>query len=463
MYTLPLSFKEQIISQKGELYYQQLEKAILETESLTSIRFQREINNTLLTHFDIDDQVLWESNASYLKSRPFFAHDPLWHAGIYYVQEASSMILGYLLKACFQHFSNLKVLDLCASPGGKSSQVLSLLDNQSILVSNEILPKRAQVLKENIVKSGYSNCIVTNNDSKDFLGLQGMFDLVIIDAPCSGEGLFRKDKDAINEWSTNNVYQCTIRQVEILNNAIHLVKENGILVYSTCTYNRSENIDQIHFLLNTGLFECVHIDLPEAFQIETIVEKNAIGYQANPSNTKGEGFFISILKKIKSSNSTTYGRENNFSNQFVKLDKKQQAAFEQFISNNNLVFYEKTPLIYCWNNLHNSFIMEILNKLKVISCPTFIGELKKDIFIPSQDLAFSRKLLINDYPFLIEVDKDNAIKYLKKENIDKALIPEIQKSNWYIIKYLTYNLGWLKVLPNQKQNNYFPLEWRLRK
>ena len=463
MHTLPLLFKEQIINQKGEAYYSQLEKCILTSESPTSIRIQKEIKDDLTTLFEIDTIIPWENKGYYLTSRPAFSQDPLWHAGIYYVQEASSMILGYLLKNCTSNFKNLKVLDLCAAPGGKSTQLLSLLDENSILIANEILPKRAQILKENIIKSGYSNVFVTNNDASDFLGLQATFDWVLIDAPCSGEGLFRKDKDAINEWSYENVLNCSKRQLEIFEHAIHLVKENGLLIYSTCTYNRQENIEQVNYLINTGLFESIPIEIPANFQFETIIENNAYAYQANPSLTKGEGFFISILRKTAFSQSSSIGRENKHASQFIKLDQHKHPILNSFLSTLDLYFTEKNQSIYAWKPDYSVFIKEILNKLKVISVPTLIGELKKDIFIPSHELAVNRELIRKDFANKLIIDKINAVKFLKKEPIEVSYLPEIEKSMWFIVVYLGVNLGWLKVMPNKKQNNYFPLEWRLRK
>lgn len=464
MYRLPSSFLENIAHRKGKEFAIELEKCILETESPISIRFKRDIDrNILANNFEIDGKVLWDENAFYLKSRPSFSQDPLWHAGVYYVQEASSMILGYLLKKVLIKFDHLKVLDLCAAPGGKSTQILSVIDNSSFLIANEILPKRAQILKENIIKSGYSNVAITNNDSKDFLCMQEIFDVVLIDAPCSGEGLFRKDKDAIDEWSIENIQKCDIRQKEILYNAIHLVKENGFLIYSTCTYNYTENIDQIKFLLSTGLFECINISLPDSFGFEKIEIYEAIGYQAFPSKVKGEGFFISVLKKVRHSNISFHIRENKYADLFKKIEIKNHSILSDYIKIDENDIFQKENNLYAWEKKNSLFIRSFLNKLKVVYISTSIGELKKDIYIPSQELALNNKLLNIEYQYFIYIDINNSIKYLKKENVDNEIIPIENKSKWYLIKYLNNILGWIKILPNKKQNNYYPLDWRLRK
>jgi 16S rRNA C967 or C1407 C5-methylase (RsmB/RsmF family) len=185
--------------------------------------------------------VPWSSLGYYLHQRPSFTLDPLLHAGTYYVQEASSMFLEQAVKQTTDTSQPLMVLDLCAAPGGKSTLLQSVISNQSLLVSNEVIQSRVNILKENIIKWGSGNVIVTNNDPKDFSKLSGLFDVVVIDAPCSGSGLFRRDPEAINEWSEANVQLCSQRQQRIIADAWNCLKEEGVLIYSTCSYSTEED------------------------------------------------------------------------------------------------------------------------------------------------------------------------------------------------------------------------------
>ena len=179
------------------------------------------------------EHIPWCEGGYYLEKRPAFTFDPLLHAGAYYVQEASSMFLEQALKQAADLSKSLRVLDACAAPGGKSTHLLSLINNSSLLVSNEVIKTRATILAENICKWGTVNAVVTQNDPEDFSKLTGFFDVVLVDAPCSGEGLFRKDPKAMNEWSDENARLCSLRQQRIINHIWPTLKTNGILIYST--------------------------------------------------------------------------------------------------------------------------------------------------------------------------------------------------------------------------------------
>ena len=194
------------------------------------------------------EKVLWSSNGYYLFERPSFTLDPLFHAGAYYVQEASSMFLEEVLKQTVDLTRPLRVLDLCAAPGGKSTLIQSVISKDSLLVSNEVIKTRVNILAENIAKWGAPNVIVTNNDPSDFKRLPGYFDVIVVDAPCSGSGLFRKDPNAINEWSENNVALCAQRQQRSLADILPSLKEGGVLIYSTCSYSQSEDEDISNWL-----------------------------------------------------------------------------------------------------------------------------------------------------------------------------------------------------------------------
>ncbi|MGI8634527.1 MAG: methyltransferase RsmF C-terminal domain-like protein, partial [Segetibacter sp.] len=204
---------------------------------VTSIRLNPLKPTDAIKKLPDQEDVPWCSTGRYLSERPSFTLDPVFHGGAYYVQEASSMFLDHIVKEIYKTEKlPQRVLDLCAAPGGKSTLLASALPD-SFIVSNEVIKTRVRILAENISKWGSEHVVVTNNDPKDFKRISGYFDLMVVDAPCSGSGLFRKDTDAINEWSEANVQMCSLRQQRILADAIGALKQNGFLVYSTCSYS----------------------------------------------------------------------------------------------------------------------------------------------------------------------------------------------------------------------------------
>jgi 16S rRNA C967 or C1407 C5-methylase (RsmB/RsmF family) len=240
------------------------------------------------TKFKIDSDVPWSSNGYYLTERPSFTLDPLFHAGAYYVQEASSMFLEEALKQTVDLTQPLKILDLCAAPGGKSTLIQSVISADSLLVSNEVIKARVNILSENIIKWGAANVIVTNNDPKDFQRVQNYFDVVVVDAPCSGSGLFRKDANAVNEWSENNVALCAQRQQRILGDIFPSLKQGGVLIYSTCSYSQQEDEEIADWLAAELKVESVKLNLPAGQAgveqgwgiVETVSERSgSFGYR----------------------------------------------------------------------------------------------------------------------------------------------------------------------------------------
>jgi len=267
----------------------------LELESPISVR----LNPLKKTELDLNlsDPVEWCPSAFYLPKRPSFTLDPNHHAGAYYVQEASSMaILSALKEWCLKTTKPLKILDLCAAPGGKST-LLRELGRQHLIVSNEVIRSRYQILKENITKWGHVNVMVTNHDVKDFKGLKNFFDIILIDAPCSGEGLFRKDHKARAEWSLANVNICTARQKRILGSTYELLAPEGLLIYSTCTYNNEENTANADWIGELSGYEPVEWSAAEKNKVMLKAGTETIGYQFFPHRTKGEGFYFTGLLK----------------------------------------------------------------------------------------------------------------------------------------------------------------------
>src|ERR1700761_2678664 len=293
----PHNFLESLTGEKG-FDRESFLKIHAEAASPTSIR----INPFKKTAIKTDAQVPWSNEGHYLNTRPSFTFDPLFHAGSYYVQEASSMFIAHILKH-IKSAEPVKVLDLCAAPGGKSTLLNSAMTADDLLVANEIIKTRVPILADNLARWGTANTIVTNNDPKDFTRLTSFFDIILVDAPCSGWGMFRKDPAAMDEWSEANVNLCHQRQERILADVYPALKEGGYLIYSTCSYSVEENEDILDWLCNEFDLESIRIPIENNWGIveSQSTQKKAWGYRFYPDKVKGEGLFAACLQKKESS------------------------------------------------------------------------------------------------------------------------------------------------------------------
>ena len=273
--------------------------------------------SNLTPHFSLltpQIKVPWCPEGFYLSGRPQFTFDPLFHAGCYYVQEAASMFVTHILRAVansslFTLHSSHNVLDLCAAPGGKSTAMRTVLPEGSILVSNEPNPTRAQILLENITKWGWPDCIVTNNYPRDFRKAKAKFDLILCDVPCSGEGMFRKDPQAISEWSLQNVEKCWRLQREIVADAWECLNPGGLLIYSTCTFNIKEDEENVRWILDTYDAEPLTIPTDPSWNItgSLLPGFEAPVYRFIPGITQSEGLFVCVLRKFGGTEVRRYG------------------------------------------------------------------------------------------------------------------------------------------------------------
>ena len=313
------------------------------------------------------ERVPWCRHAYYLKQRPNFTMDPLFHAGCYYVQEASSMFLDEVLRQTSPipsqggepHSSPLgrlgEVLDLCAAPGGKSTLLRSALPKDCVLYSNEPIRNRANILLENVTKWGYENHLVTNNYPKDYRKSKLMFDLILCDVPCSGEGMFRKDEATIREWSEQNVEKCWQLQRDIVDDAWACLNAGGLLIYSTCTFNTKENEENIrYFLEQYDDMKVVPINIQPEWNITgSLLEGfHEPVYRFIPGISKGEGLFMAVLRKSlpptpskrrgrqESLNILTSAIRHQTSDIRVDLDYKSAIAY---LRGEALVLPEDTP------------------------------------------------------------------------------------------------------------------------
>lgn len=392
--------------------------------------------------------VLWSEGGVYFETRPSFTFDPLFHAGCYYVQEASSMFLEQALKQTVDLSKPLKVLDLCAAPGGKSTHIQSLISKDSLLVSNEVIKSRANILKDNIIKWGCQNVMVTNNDPKDFAKLEGYFDVIVIDAPCSGSGLFRREPEAIEEWSENNVQLCCQRQQRILADVWPALKENGILIYSTCSYSKEEDEDIVSWL--NEVFQVANCQL----QIDDdcgIVRSNG-SYRFWPDKVKGEGFFLSCFQKTGETNEVAVKTKHKSE----PVTKKEKEIIAEWANTRNSHFIKYNNTVYAWPEQLANDLSWLLNQLHVVYSGTIIGELIRNKLVPHHALAMSP--LVNNSVNRTELSYEDAIQYLKRKDIKI----EIKDKGWRLVNYKDHSLGWINVLAN-RINNYYPSELRILK
>ena len=304
MVNLPADFVAETRRIMGDERYNRFVGAFDE-EAPTSIRVNPRIaiDHGPLTMDHSDSQVPWCSEGYYLNNRPQFTFDPLLHAGCYYVQEASSMFVTHILRNVQCSMVNVQcALDLCAAPGGKSTALRSVLPDDCVLISNEPMGNRAQILLENVTKWGGPNHIVTNNYPRDFRKAKLKFDLILCDVPCSGEGMFRKDPNAISEWSAQNVEKCWQLQREIVADAWECLNPGGLLIYSTCTYNTKENEENIRWILDTYDAQVLDIPVDPSWNITGSLLQgfNEPVYRFIPGITRGEGLFVCALRKAGS-------------------------------------------------------------------------------------------------------------------------------------------------------------------
>ena len=406
--------------------------------------------------FKLDKPVLWNDKGYYLEERPNFTHDILFQAGCYYVQEAGSMFIEYALKSVVDFNETLLALDLCASPGGKSTLLNSLLNNQSVLVANEIAKQRADALCQNLTKWGTSNVVVTNNDPSVFAEMEQVFDIILVDAPCSGSGLFRKQHDAVDEWSLDNVNLCSSRQKRILADIVGSLKDGGVLVYSTCSYSEQENEAIIDWLVSEFNLENSQLDMPvNCGIVESISEATqSYGYRFYPNKTQSEGFFCSILKK-KKSNETNQSYRKLKHETFTTIKAKEKELFVPWLDNldeHEVIKFKDDYL------LTNTLALEFINrhpKLYLKKVGTTIGSLIKNEVIPHHDLALS--IHLSKQLQTITCSDEDALSFYKK-----TLQNVVGSKGWNLMAYKGFGLGWVKNLGN-RINNYLPNEYRILK
>lgn len=396
------------------------------------------------------EKVAWENMGRYLDERPNFTLDPCLHQGLYYVQEASSMIYGEIIRriAVMEKGIPMRVLDSCAAPGGKTTSVLASLPDNSAVIANEFDYKRAEILRENLEKWGYPNVAITRGSTEQFSRLNGTFDIVIVDAPCSGEGMFRKSETAVTQWSRDLVNQCSVVQKDIVKNVYPSLSTGGYLIYSTCTFNPEENEKNIkHFCTNLDLTP-VNLDWSEKWGICKGIGGEEGCYRFLPHKTKGEGLFVAIMKK---------GGKLRIHETESRPNLRHKSVSESEWSK-GLLIEKKDTAIWGTTPLLASLISELERKrINLFTRGSQIAVIKGKDYIPTQALALSIALNETAFP-IIEVSEDVALEYLRKHPIEVS--PNLPKG-YILLKYNNLPLGFINNL-GKRTNNLLPKEWRIR-
>lgn len=492
---LPVEFKEYAIAALGEEVASELFDAIGSGEEVTSVRVNplKEVAaspNACVgipeecfpdyLPVEVDDRVPWTRLGYYLKERPVFTLDPLFHAGAYYVQEASSMYMELAMAAIEKDFAgryegeelsgkgffnhDIAALDLCAAPGGKSTHLASLLGKDSLLVSNEVIKSRSVILADNIAKWGCDNVVVTNSDPADFGAFEEFFDLIVVDAPCSGEGLFRKEPEAISEWSPANVELCAQRQQRILADIWPALKPGGYLVYSTCTYNKFENDGNLEWLKNKITSQLCTI----ASESGVILTKGG-GLQFVPGRVKGEGQFMAVVRKggeWEPSQMFRGGAKPSNSRKNKDSKGKNQPQLEKGCTYlpDNYVKILQGDLVKAYRKELHEKIKYIEENLRVVLSGIAVANKKGKDYVPHADFALqgvmASMVATGTLPqgiSAVEVSREDALRFLAKEPLVLPGAP----MGYVLLVYRGLGLGFVKNLGN-RTNNLLPMARRIR-
>ena len=361
------------------------------------------------------------------------------------------MFIEQAIKQVAGSIENIRVLDLCGAPGGKTTHLSDLIGKGSLLVSNDTIRSRAVVLAEIVTKWGSENTMVTQSDPSVFGQLSGYFDIILVDAPCSGEGMFRSSV-AIPEWSVDNTLHCSERQKRILSDIWPALKQNGILIYCTCTFNPGENEENIEWLLGKQKGESERIDLSGFEGINEINYHGIYGYGFYPGKVRGEGFFISVIRKTGTQMPNKIGSRKKHNLEPARSDYEISEDWTKFSKDRLLRWKDEIFAVPC----DMDEFINLFHKLNIIKTGTKLFAVKKNKYLPSYELALSSLIRQDAFP-MVEFDLNIAVSYLRRDTIVLNNAPK----GWNIVNYRGINLGFVNNLGN-RVNNYYPVEWRIR-
>ena len=439
---LPDGFIEQL---RGLLpdEWQELASAISSTERSVAVRVNAPRGASVP---DGARRVPWCDQGFYLDGRPSFTFDTDWHAGRYYVQDASSMFIGHVIKHFVQE--PVRYLDLCAAPGGKTTAALQALLQRSLVVANEIVTPRARVLADNIIRWGNPRCVVTSNAPKDLGQLTAFFDVIATDVPCSGEGMMRKDDEAVAQWSPQLVDQCAQRQREILTDVWQALRPGGLLIYSTCTYNRQENEQIADFIVNELGATSLEVPVEPSWNIHPAIGSDCHCYRFMPHRVDGEGLFLAAFRKA-----------GNALRQEVRIKEKSPKKADETGKNwlacpDDYMVEQQGDLSIAVPQDIRREVTALRASLNVLHAGVELATAMGRKTVPHHALAMSLARAEDAFP-VAEVDYPTALRYLRGESITVD-----GPRGYVLIAHQGAVLGFANNLGN-RANNLYPKPLRI--
>ena len=447
MITLPVAFKERMRKQLGEEDAEALFLA-LDTVSPIAVRLNPYKCGEEGVWSD-GEQVAWSRNGRTLKERPSFTLDTAFHAGAYYVQEAASQFIDYVIAN--EELQGKRVLDMCAAPGGKTTIYSIAVGEDGLVVANEYVRSRANVLADNVRKWGLGNVLVVNNAPEHIAQFEGWFDLVAVDAPCSGEGMFRKEEVAREDWSEDAVRMCAMRQLSIVRDAWQSLKDGGLFIYSTCTFNGEEDEGLLRaFIEEQGeVFEpSANIDIDESWGIV----KGEVGafqtFRFFPHKTDSEGLFVAVARKSESTTQRTPKARKKVMQEVDKTSRKELAKWLH--KADEFTFAMVADTIYCYRNEQFKAVQSLSEGLTAIYSGVAMGQIFKGKLKP--DWALSQFVGLDRNAVAIEeLDEARALDYLRKHDIAVGNMEE----GMNLVTHNGRALGFAKRV-GQRCNNLYP-------
>lgn len=437
-------------------------RALTDTEPVVSVRFN--VRKPMLSVVNTPGECNTEpvsvlpETGRYLDVRPRFSADPAWHAGAYYVQDASSMVIAPVVRELVDDLQKegaqgIVYLDACAAPGGKTTAALDVLPPESVMVANEYDFKRASVLRENLLKWGHPDVIVTRGGTDRFTGMRGAFDIIAVDAPCSGEGMMRKDSEAVAQWTPALVRECAQRQREILDNLWPALKPGGYLIYSTCTFNRAENEDIIEYLQEEYMAE----------KVRTVIDTVPGVTEGHfyPGRFRGEGLYMAVVRKPGERVSETSHKAKADKNRKPGKKKAAEARVPEGLRASlpecfSFSFADDGSLV-AMSAPVKEWMQRFSPAVDVLSAGVEVATLKGHDLIPAHALAMCTVFESSIWP-QVELDAENARGYLRREAI---ILPDGTPTGMVLVTYGGQPLGWVKNL-GKRANNLYPQQYRLR-
>lgn len=455
--TLPSRFVESLKA-TGSPLFDNLAEILVTTAPSVAVRDNRAKGFRYPAEAADGDVPWWADGGHYLAERPRFPMDPAWHQGLYYVQDASSMFIARVISRLTAETGGapLCYLDACAAPGGKTTAAIDALPAGSLVVANEYVPSRAAILKENIIKWGSPSTIVTRGDTRLLAkALPATFDIVAADVPCSGEGMMRKEPEAVAQWSEGLVAECVARQEEIVDNLWSTLRPGGYFIYSTCTFNLSENERMVARMVDRYGAESVAVDVEPSWMIAPAVEGEASACRFIPGRVRGEGLFMAVLRK-PAGESAAVGRRRDKSGKERPVPREAAPAAGWLTDPEAMTFTVDADRVNAFPTRWLPLLKALSKTTDVIYHGVNVATLKGRDLIPSQAMAMATSLRRGAFPEA-DVDLSTALDYLRRMSVT---LPDSVPRGFVLLTYRNRPLGFVKNLGN-RANNLYPQSWKI--